>query len=61
VIYQHALRNALIPLVRSSRSAARLLGGTVIVEAIFAWPAWDAGITAVCGGGGALGIELRGI
>lgn len=39
VIYGHALRNALIPLVTViALSLPRLLGGTVIVEAIFAWP-----------------------
>ena len=39
VIYRHALRNALIPLVTViALNLPRLLGGTVIVEAIFAWP-----------------------
>jgi peptide/nickel transport system permease protein len=39
VIYQHALRNALIPLVTViALGLPRLLGGAVIVEAVFAWP-----------------------
>jgi peptide/nickel transport system permease protein len=39
VIFRHALRNALIPLVTVvALNLPRLLGGTVIVEAIFAWP-----------------------
>jgi peptide/nickel transport system permease protein len=51
VIYQHALRNALIPLVTVIALALpRLLGGTVIVEAIFAWPGMGTlAITAVRG------------
>jgi peptide/nickel transport system permease protein len=39
VIYQHALRNALIPLITViALGLPRLLGGTVIVESVFAWP-----------------------
>jgi peptide/nickel transport system permease protein len=39
VIYQHALRNALIPLVTViALGLPRLFGGAVIVEAVFAWP-----------------------
>jgi peptide/nickel transport system permease protein len=51
VIYQHALRNALIPLVTViALGLPRLLGGTIIVEAIFAWPGMGTlAITAVRG------------
>jgi peptide/nickel transport system permease protein len=39
VTYRHALKNALIPLVTVvGTQLARLLGGAVIVEYIFAWP-----------------------
>jgi peptide/nickel transport system permease protein len=39
VIYRHALKNALIPIVTVvGTQLARLLGGAVIVEYIFAWP-----------------------
>jgi peptide/nickel transport system permease protein len=39
VIYQHALRNAMIPLVTViALGLPRLFGGAVIVEAVFAWP-----------------------
>jgi ABC-type dipeptide/oligopeptide/nickel transport system permease component len=39
VLYQHALRNALIPVVTIiGIQAGTLLGGTVIVEYIFNWP-----------------------
>src|SRR4051812_15057359 len=51
VVYQHALRNALIPLVTViALGLPRLLGGTVIVEAIFAWPGM--GTLAITAGGG---------
>jgi peptide/nickel transport system permease protein len=39
VLYRHALRNALIPLVTViALGLPRLLGGAVIVEAVFGWP-----------------------
>ncbi|HUG15397.1 MAG TPA: ABC transporter permease [Thermomicrobiales bacterium] len=39
VVIRHALRNALIPVVTIvALSLPSLIGGTVIVEAIFAWP-----------------------
>jgi len=39
VIFKHALRNALIPLVTLwALDFAGLLGGSVITETIFAWP-----------------------
>jgi peptide/nickel transport system permease protein len=39
VIYRHALRNALIPLVTVvALTLPQLLGGTVIIEEIFSWP-----------------------
>jgi peptide/nickel transport system permease protein len=39
VIYRHALRNSLIPVVTVvGLQLGRLLGGTVIIEQIFAWP-----------------------
>jgi peptide/nickel transport system permease protein len=39
VLYRHALRNALIPLVTViALGLPRLFGGTVIIEAVFAWP-----------------------
>jgi peptide/nickel transport system permease protein len=38
VIYRHALRNALIPVVTVvGIQAGALLGGTVVVEQIFSW------------------------
>lgn len=51
VIYGHAFRNALIPLVTVvALNLPRLLGGTIIVEAIFAWPGMGTlAITAVRG------------
>jgi peptide/nickel transport system permease protein len=48
VLYRHALRNALIPMVTViGLQLPRILGGAVIIEQIFAWPglgllAWDA-------------------
>jgi peptide/nickel transport system permease protein len=48
VLYGHALRNALIPMVTViGLQLPRILGGAVIIEQIFAWPgigllAWDA-------------------
>ena len=39
VVYQHAFRNAAIPLVTViALGLPRLFGGAVIVEAVFAWP-----------------------
>ncbi len=39
VIYKHALKNALIPVVTfSGLQLGTLLGGAVVVEEIFAWP-----------------------
>jgi peptide/nickel transport system permease protein len=39
VTYRHALKNALIPIVTIvGTQLARLLGGAIIVEYIFAWP-----------------------
>jgi peptide/nickel transport system permease protein len=39
VIYQYTLRNAMIPtLTISGLQLAQLLGGTVVIETIFAWP-----------------------
>jgi peptide/nickel transport system permease protein len=39
VVWRHALRNALIPIVTmGGMQLGRLLGGAVIVESIFAWP-----------------------
>ncbi len=39
VILRHALRNALIPMITIvGLSLPRLLGGSIIVESIFAWP-----------------------
>jgi len=48
VLYRHALRNALIPMVTViGLQLPRILGGAVIIEQIFAWPglgllAWTA-------------------
>ncbi len=49
VLYRHALRNALIPLVTViALSLPRLFGGTVIIETVFAWPGMGTlAITAV--------------
>ncbi len=51
VIWRHALRNALIPLITIvALNLPRLLGGAVIIEAIFAWPGMGTlAITAVQG------------
>lgn len=39
VLYRHALKNALIPVITViGVQAGALLGGTVIVESVFAWP-----------------------
>lgn len=39
VIYKHALRNGLIPVVTIlGLQASWLLGGTILVEIVFAWP-----------------------
>ena len=39
VIFKHALRNAFIPVITIvGLEVARLIGGAVIVETIFAWP-----------------------
>ncbi|HEX8968512.1 MAG TPA: ABC transporter permease [Chloroflexota bacterium] len=39
VVSRHVLRNALIPIITAiSLDIGRLLGGTLIVETIFAWP-----------------------
>ena len=39
VVYVHALRNALIPVTSAIGALApRLLGGTVVTEAVFSWP-----------------------
>lgn len=48
VLYRHGVRNALIPMVTViGLQLPRILGGSVIIEQIFAWPgigllAWDA-------------------
>lgn len=39
VIYRHALRNAILPVVTMAGvQAANMLGGSVIVESVFGWP-----------------------
>jgi peptide/nickel transport system permease protein len=39
VVYKYTLRNAMIPtLTISGLQLAQLLGGTVVIETIFAWP-----------------------
>lgn len=39
VIFKHALRNALVPVVTmSGMTVAALLGGTVLIETVFTWP-----------------------
>jgi peptide/nickel transport system permease protein len=51
VIFRHALRNALIPLVTVvALQLPALLGGTVIIESVFAWPGMGTlAITAIRG------------
>ncbi|MDD5265144.1 MAG: ABC transporter permease [Candidatus Bipolaricaulis sp.] len=39
VVYRHALRNALIPVITVlGLQVGTLLGGTVVIETVFAWP-----------------------
>jgi peptide/nickel transport system permease protein len=39
VVYKHALKNALIPIVTViGLQTGRMLGGAVLTETIFAWP-----------------------
>lgn len=39
VVWKHALRNALIPIITlSGVQLAQLIGGAVIIETVFAWP-----------------------
>lgn len=39
VIYRHALKNALIPIITmAGMQFGYLLGGTVVIETVFAWP-----------------------
>ena len=39
VVYRHALRNAMLPVITIlGVQFASLLGGTVIIEAVFSWP-----------------------
>jgi peptide/nickel transport system permease protein len=50
VVYRHALRNALIPVVTViGLQLGFLLGGSVIVETIFAWPGVGRAIVAAIG------------
>jgi peptide/nickel transport system permease protein len=51
ILWRHALRNALIPLVTViALNLPRLLGGAVVIEAVFAWPGMGTlAITAVQG------------
>jgi len=49
VVYKHALRNVLIPLITFvSWSGGRLLGGMVIMELIFAVPGMGTGLIKAC-------------
>jgi len=39
VLYRHALKNALLPVITVvGMSIPRLLGGSIIIESVFAWP-----------------------
>lgn len=39
VIYKHAMRNAMLPIItQSSGLIANLFGGSVVIETVFAWP-----------------------
>lgn len=39
VIFKHALRNAILPVITTiSLQVGNLLGGTVVIESVFAWP-----------------------
>ena len=39
VIYRHALRNALIPIITAAGNQLSItLGGSVVTETVFAWP-----------------------
>lgn len=50
VIWRHALRNALIPMVTLwALTFAALLGGSVVTESIFSWPGLGAGFLVALG------------